>query len=52
MQLVQKQRGAQNILKKLIIDGTEATDKICSLNQIKDFMKHFLKNEDKILRPK
>ena len=44
---LEKQRGAQNTIKKLIIDDAEVTDQTCILNNIKDFMKHYLKNGNK-----
>ena len=34
---LEKQRGAPNKIKKLIIDDTEVTDQTCILNHIKDF---------------
>ena len=44
---LEKQRGAQNTIKKLIIDDAEVTDQSYILNNIKDFMKHYFKNENK-----
>ena len=38
---LEKQQGAQNTIKKLIIDDTEVTDQACILNQIKDFYETF-----------
>ena len=49
---LEKQRSAQNTIKKLIIDDTEGTDQTCILNHIKDFCEALLKNANKKLRPK
>ena len=40
---LEKQRGAQNKIKKLIIDDTEITDQTCILNHIKDFYETLFK---------
>ena len=48
----EKQRGAQNTIKKFIIDDTEVTDQTCILNHIKDFYEALFKNANKKLRPK
>ena len=39
----EKQRGAQNTIKKFIIDDTEVTDQTCILNHIKDFYEALFK---------
>ena len=39
----EKRRGAQNTIKKVIIDDTEITDQTCILNHIKDFYETLFK---------
>ena len=43
---LEKQRGAQNTIKKLIIDDTEVTDQTCILNHIKDFYEALFKKRE------
>ena len=43
---LEKQRGAQNTIKKLIIDDTEVTDQACIPNHIKDFYETFFKKRE------
>ena len=43
---LEKQRGVQNAIKKLIIDDTEVTDHTCILNHIKDFYEAFFKKRE------
>ena len=43
---LEKQRGTQNAIKKLIIDDTEVTDQICILNHIKDFYEALFKKRE------
>ena len=42
----EKQRGAQNTIKKFIIDDTEVTDQTCILNHIKDFYEALFKKRE------
>ena len=43
---LEKQRGAQNTIKKLITDDTEVTDQTCILNHIKDFYEALFKKRE------
>ena len=43
---LEKQRGVQNAIKKLIIDDTEVTYHTYILNHIKDFYEAFFKNRE------
>ena len=43
---LEKQQGAQNTIKKLIIDDTEVTDQTCILNHIKDFYEALYKKRE------
>ena len=43
---LEKQRGVQNTIKKLIIDDTEVTDQTCILNHIKDFYEALFKKRE------
>ena len=43
---LEKQRGAQNTIKKLIIDDEEVTDPTCILNHIKDFYETLFKKRE------
>ena len=43
---LEKQWGAQNTIKKLIIDDTEVTDQTCILNHIKDFYEALFKKRE------
>ena len=43
---LEKQRGAPNKIKKLIIDDTEVTDQTCILNYIKDFYETLFKKQE------
>ena len=43
---LEKQPGAQNTIKKLIIDDAEVTDQTCILNHIKDFYKALFKKRN------
>ena len=49
---LEKQRGAQITIKKLIIDDTEVTDQTCILNHIKDFCEALFKTREQRKRPK
>ena len=42
----EKRRGAQNTIKKVIIDDTEITDQTCILNHIKDFYEALFKKPE------
>ena len=42
----EKRRGAQNTIKKVIIDDTEITDQTCILNHIKDFYEALFKKRE------
>ena len=43
---LEKRRGAQNTIKKVIIDDTEITDRTCILNHIKDFYEALFKKPE------
>ena len=43
---LEKQRGAQNTIKKIIIDDTEVTDQTCILNHTKDFYEALFKKRE------
>ena len=49
---LEKQRGVQNKIKKLITDDTEVPDQTCILNHIKDFCEALFKTREQRKRPK